>query len=58
MEKKELYPGSVPTFLSMAGSSSASPDYQRQRQMTVADLLLDNRVMFLQGAIYDGNANE
>ena len=33
-------------------------DYQRQRQMTLGDLLLENRIIFLQGPIYDGNANE
>ncbi|MEK6247009.1 MAG: ATP-dependent Clp protease proteolytic subunit [Planctomycetales bacterium] len=33
-------------------------DYQRQRQMTLGDLLLENRIIFLQGAIHDGNANE
>jgi ATP-dependent Clp protease protease subunit len=33
-------------------------DYQRQRQMTLGDLLLENRIVFLQGPIYDGNANE
>ncbi|WP_246120090.1 ClpP family protease [Blastopirellula retiformator] len=31
---------------------------QRQRQMTLGDLLLENRIVFLQGEIYDGNANE
>ena len=36
----------------------AMRDYQRQRQMTLGDLLLENRVIFLQGDIYDGNANE
>ncbi len=36
----------------------ASQDYQRQRQMTISDLLLENRIIFLQGQIYDGNANE
>src|ERR1700752_466442 len=36
----------------------AMRDYQRQRQMTLGDLLLENRVIFLQGEIYDGNANE
>jgi ATP-dependent Clp protease protease subunit len=36
----------------------AARDYQRQRQMTLGDLLLENRVIFLQGEIYDGNANE
>lgn len=32
-------------------------DYQRTRQMTVSDLLLENRIVFLDGPIYDGNAN-
>lgn len=31
---------------------------QRQRQMTLGDLLLENRIVFLQGEIYTGNANE
>lgn len=33
-------------------------DYQRQRQMTLGDLLLENRIILLQGEIYDGNASE
>jgi len=33
-------------------------DYQRQRQMTLGDLLLENRIILLQGPIHDGNANE
>ena len=37
---------------------TAMRDYQRQRQMTLGDLLLENRVIFLQGEIFDGNANE
>ena len=32
--------------------------YQRQRQLTLGDLLLENRIVFLQGEIYSGNANE
>jgi ATP-dependent Clp protease, protease subunit len=36
----------------------AARDYQRQRMMTIGDLLLENRIIFLQGEIYDGNANE
>jgi ATP-dependent Clp protease protease subunit len=39
-------------------AATAMRDYQRQRQMTLGDLLLENRVIFLQGEIYDGNANE
>ncbi len=45
-------------FLPAQLSSQAMRDYQRQRQMTLGDLLLENRVIFLQGEIYDGNANE
>jgi ATP-dependent Clp protease protease subunit len=37
---------------------SSYRDYQRQRQLTLGDLLLENRIVFLQGEIYDGNANE
>ncbi len=33
-------------------------DYQRQRTMTLGDLLLENRIIFLQGEIHDGNANQ
>jgi ATP-dependent Clp protease protease subunit len=33
-------------------------DYQRQRQLTLGDLLLENRIIFLQGPINDANANE
>lgn len=38
--------------------SYASSGYQRQRQMTLGDLLLENRIVFLQGEIHAGNANE
>ncbi len=31
--------------------------YQRQRQMTIGDLLLENRIIFLDGPIHDGSAN-
>ena len=39
-------------------ASHAYQNYQRQRQMTLGDLLLENRIVFLQGEIYDGNADE
>ena len=39
-------------------ASYAQQSYQRQRQMTLGDLLLENRIVFLQGEIYSGNANE
>jgi ATP-dependent Clp protease protease subunit len=39
-------------------ASYAYQNYQRQRQLTLGDLLLENRIVFLQGEIYTGNANE
>ena len=39
-------------------NASAYQSYQRQRQMTLGDLLLENRIVFLQGEIYAGNATE
>jgi ATP-dependent Clp protease protease subunit len=35
----------------------AQRDYQRMRQMTIGDLLLENRIIFLDGPIYDSVAN-
>jgi ATP-dependent Clp protease protease subunit len=32
-------------------------EYQRQRQMTLGDLLLENRIVFLEGVINDATAN-
>ncbi len=32
-------------------------DYSRQRQMTLPDLLLENRIVFLEGVINDASAN-
>ncbi len=32
-------------------------DYARQRQMTLGDLLLENRIIFLEGVINDAAAN-
>lgn len=34
-----------------------SRDYTRQRQMGIGDLLLENRIIFLDGVIHDGSAN-
>lgn len=39
-------------------NASAHASYQRQRTMTLGDLLLENRIVFLQGEIHTGNANE
>jgi ATP-dependent Clp protease protease subunit len=44
--------------LSDLQNSYATASYQRQRQMTLGDLLLENRIVFLQGEIHTGNANE
>ncbi len=38
-------------------NASAAADYQRTRQLTLGDLLLENRIIFVDGAIYDGMAN-
>jgi ATP-dependent Clp protease protease subunit len=38
--------------------STSYQSYQRQRQLTLGDLLLENRIVFLQGEIHTGNANE
>jgi len=42
----------------LADPSANYRDYQRQRQLTLGDLLLENRIILLQGVIHDGNANE
>ena len=39
-------------------SSYAAPSYQKQRQLTLGDLLLENRIVFLQGEIFTEKANE
>ncbi len=48
----------LPGASAVANAASAYGDYQRQRTMTLGDLLLENRIILLQGEIYDGNANE
>ena len=45
-------------FLDPIKDSYTYQSYQRQRQMTLGDLLLENRIVFLQGEIYTSNANE
>ena len=52
MMEHSLRPGDLP------GIRNAYRDYQRQRQLTLGDLLLENRIILLQGEIHDGNANE
>jgi ATP-dependent Clp protease protease subunit len=38
-------------------AASASGGYSRQRQMGLGDLLLENRIIFLDGPIHDASAN-
>lgn len=38
-------------------AAAAGADYQRTRQLTLGDLLLENRILFVDGPIYDGMAN-
>jgi ATP-dependent Clp protease protease subunit len=42
----------------LADPVAAYRDYERLRQLTLGDLLLENRIIFLQGVIHDANANE
>jgi ATP-dependent Clp protease protease subunit len=44
-------------FSGLPISPQLSRDYQRTRQLTIGDLLLENRIIFLDGPIYDANAN-
>ena len=43
--------------VSTGSGYNQGPDYTRQRQMTIGDLLLENRIIFLDGVIHDGSAN-
>lgn len=58
MEQQSILTASYRDPLSQISNSYASPSYQRQRSMTLGDLLLENRIVFLQGEIHTGNANE
>lgn len=42
---------------SMSPQMNAARDYSRQRQMGIGDLLLENRIVFLDGPIHDASAN-
>ncbi len=50
--------GDLPGLTPGIENSYSYQQYQRQRQMTLGDLLLENRIVFLQGEIHTGNANE
>jgi ATP-dependent Clp protease protease subunit len=45
-------------YLSAIRPQANYRDYQRQRMLTLGDLLLENRIILLQGEIHDGNASE
>lgn len=53
-----IAPGNPQAVMAEMNSSYAQPNYQRQRQLTLGDLLLENRIVFLQGEIYTEKANE
>ncbi|MDO5308596.1 MAG: ATP-dependent Clp protease proteolytic subunit [Planctomycetia bacterium] len=44
--------------MAAGGYGGGYSDYQRQRNMTIGDLLLDNRIIFLQGEITGVTAND
>src|SRR5688572_27406370 len=46
------------TRISPLFDSHSYQSYQRQRQLTLGDLLLENRIVFLQGEIFTERANE
>ena len=46
------------SFPAPISDSYTYQSYQRQRQLTLGDLLLENRIVFLQGEIYTANAND
>jgi ATP-dependent Clp protease protease subunit len=54
-----FYKEHLPLNIGNMGAMAAGyQDYQRQRSMTLGDLLLDNRIIFLQGEITNGSASE
>ena len=46
-----------PEYPDVPSMNQAVREYQRQRQMGIGDLLLENRIVFLDGVITDGAAN-
>ena len=46
-----------PDYPDVPSMNQAVREYQRQRQMGIGDLLLENRIVFLDGVITDGAAN-
>lgn len=58
MEMSHILPNLDGRLAESIQNSYASQQYTRQRQMTLGDLLLENRIVFLQGEIHTGNANE
>ena len=51
-----LDPSVIPVSAASQGSSVAAPPYQRYREMTIDELLLENRVIFLVGEINHASA--
>jgi len=46
-----------PRNAALSSIVNSGRDYTRQRQLTLGDLLLENRIVFLDGPIHDGSAN-
>ncbi|MDM4016562.1 ClpP family protease [Roseiconus lacunae] len=58
MDSPLMHPLAGQLAAGQLSNSHAYQSYQRQRQLTLGDLLLENRIVFLQGEIHYGNANE
>ena len=58
MEQQQSLETGLSGAMPISNSYSYQQQMQRQRQMTLGDLLLENRIVFLQGEIYAGNAND
>jgi ATP-dependent Clp protease protease subunit len=56
MSGKTMYLHDKP-LAEISNSYAASSNYTRQRSMTLGDLLLENRIIFLDGPIHDASAN-
>lgn len=55
---QQIAAGGADRYGSDLSAAASYQSYQRQRQLTLGDLLLENRIVFLQGEIHYGNANE
>ena len=47
----------MPDFHSLPGTLNQYPPYQRTREMSLSDMLLENRIIFLSGPIVERTAS-